>query len=170
MIASIEGVVDSIAGDSVVLVVGGGVGYRVYCGTGTLARAREGATLKLRTHHLVREDTQALYGFPTTEELGFFELLLTVTGVGPKVAQRIVAELKDKVPALAGLDGAHVALRGALDDKRAPRPVADAVSALVNLGYAELQASGAVAAAMKAAGEGATAEKLIRLGLKELAR
>jgi Holliday junction DNA helicase RuvA len=91
-------------------------------------------------------------------------------GVGPKVAQRIVAELKDKVSALADIDSAHAALRGALDDKRAPRPVADAVSALVNLGYAEVQASGAIAAAMKAAGEGATAEELIRRSLKELVR
>jgi Holliday junction DNA helicase RuvA len=91
-------------------------------------------------------------------------------GVGPKVAQRIVAELKDKVPAFGEVDAAHVALRNALDDAKAPRPVADAVSALVNLGYGEVQASAAIAAAMNAAGEGAPAEKLIRLGLKELAR
>jgi Holliday junction DNA helicase RuvA len=57
-----------------------------------------------------------------------------------------------------------------LDDKRAPRPVADAVSALVNLGYAQIQASAAVAAASRSAGDAATAEQLIKLGLKELAR
>lgn len=80
----------SLGIDSVVLDVGG-VGYRLFCGAGTLAALREGATARLLTHHLVREDTQALYGFRTTEELAFFEMLLTVTGVGPKVALAIVA-------------------------------------------------------------------------------
>src|ERR1700760_2673275 len=55
-------------------------------------------------------------------------------GVGPKVAERIVTELKDKVPALTNLDPALVHLAGALDEKRAPKPVADGVSAVVNLG------------------------------------
>ncbi len=90
MIASLRGTVDAIYGDSLVLEVGG-VGYRVFAGPGTLASARQGETLKLRTHHLVREDVQALYGFRTAEELGFFTLLLTVTGVGPKVALAIIS-------------------------------------------------------------------------------
>ena len=51
---------------------------------------RPGSRLKLHTYHLVREDQQALYGFRTAEELGFFALLLTVNGVGPKVALAIV--------------------------------------------------------------------------------
>ena len=64
-----------------------------------LATAEPGARLRLHTHHLVREDLQALYGFRTPEELGFFGLLLTVTGVGPKVAlgllgSRPVADLQ----------------------------------------------------------------------------
>jgi Holliday junction DNA helicase RuvA len=91
-------------------------------------------------------------------------------GVGAKLASRIVTELKDKAPAFASVDPAVVRLSGELADKRAPRPVADAVSALVNLGYAEVQASVAVAAAVRASGESATAEALIRLGLRELAR
>jgi Holliday junction DNA helicase RuvA len=90
VIASVEGVVGSVGPDALV-VVAGGIGYRVFCGPGTLAAAREGATVKLLTHHLVREDIQALYGFRTTEELGFFELLITVTGVGPKVGLAIVS-------------------------------------------------------------------------------
>ena len=49
-----------------------------------------GSRLKLHTYHLVREDQQALYGFRSADELGFFTLLLTVTGVGPKVALAIV--------------------------------------------------------------------------------
>src|SRR4051794_25083825 len=68
----------------------GGIGYRVYASPSVLASAGLTNRLKLFTHHVVREDLQALYGFRTVEELGFFGLLLTVTGVGPKVAMAIV--------------------------------------------------------------------------------
>ena len=91
-------------------------------------------------------------------------------GVGPKVAERIVTELKDKVPAFTNIDPAVVHLAGALDEKRAPRPIADAVSALVNLGYGRPQAAAAIAAAARNAGEGADTATLIRHGLKELAK
>ena len=91
-------------------------------------------------------------------------------GVGPKVAERIVTELKDKAPAFADLDPAVIRLSGAIEDMRAPQPVVDAVSALVNLGYGQPQAAAAVAAAARSAGEGADAARLIRLGLKELAK
>jgi Holliday junction DNA helicase RuvA len=91
-------------------------------------------------------------------------------GVGPKLAQRLVIELKDKAPAFANVDPAVVRLQGDLAERRAPLPVSEAISALVNLGYGEIQASGAIAAAMRAAGDKATTESLIRLGLKELAR
>ena len=91
-------------------------------------------------------------------------------GVGPKVAERIVTELKDKAPAFAELDPAVVHLAGAVDEKRAPKPVADAVSALVNLGYGQPQAAAAIAAATRSAGEGADTATLIRQGLKELSR
>ena len=91
-------------------------------------------------------------------------------GVGPKVAERIVTELKDKAPAFADLDPAVIRLSGAIEDRRAPQPVVDAVSALVNLGYGQPQAAAAVAAAARNAGEGADTARLIRLGLKELAK
>jgi len=91
-------------------------------------------------------------------------------GVGPKVAERIVTELKDKAPAYAEVDAALVRLSGALEDRRAPQPISDAVSALVNLGYGQPQAAAAVAAAARSAGEGAEVKTLIRLGLKELAK
>ena len=91
-------------------------------------------------------------------------------GVGPKVAARICTELKDKAPALSGLDTNVVRLQADLGDKVAPRPAAEAVSALVNLGYAQAQASAAIAAAMQEAGEAAETARLIRLGLKELSR
>jgi len=91
-------------------------------------------------------------------------------GVGPKVAERIVTELKDKAPAFANVDPAVVSLTGAIDEARAPRPVTDAISALVNLGYGQPQAAAAVAAASRSAGEHAEVAQLIRLGLKELAK
>ncbi|CCE07339.1 Holliday junction DNA helicase ruvA [Bradyrhizobium sp. STM 3843] len=91
-------------------------------------------------------------------------------GVGPKVAERIVTELKDKAPQLASVDPTVVRLSGAIDEARAPQPVADAISALVNLGYGQPQAAAAIAAAARAAGEKAETAQLIRLGLKELAK
>ena len=96
--------------------------------------------------------------------------LARAPGVGKKVAERLVTELRDKAPAYSSADPALIHLQGDLAEKRAPRPVADAVSALVNLGYAQVQASAAVANAARAAGEDATTEELIRRGLKELAR
>jgi holliday junction DNA helicase RuvA len=89
VIASLDGTVAAIALDSLVIEVGG-LGYRVFASPSVLASAVPGSRLKLFTHHVVREDLQALYGFRTVEELGFFGLLLTVTGVGPKVALAIV--------------------------------------------------------------------------------
>lgn len=91
-------------------------------------------------------------------------------GVGPKLAQRIVTELKDKVPAFGSVDPAVIHLQGAVEENRAPAPALDAISALVNLGYGQPQASAAVAAVMKGAGEAPKAEALIRLALREIAR
>ena len=90
MIASLEGVVTQVSATDAVLVVGG-VGYRVYLGPSSLAGLAAGQRVKLHTHHLVREDVQALYGFKSTEELAFFELITTVSGVGPKVGLAIVS-------------------------------------------------------------------------------
>jgi Holliday junction DNA helicase RuvA len=89
MIASVEGTVGAITADSLVIEVGG-IGYRVFAAPSVLATATAGGRLKLHTYHLVREDQQALFGFRNAEELGFFNLLLTVTGVGPKVSMAIV--------------------------------------------------------------------------------
>ncbi|MCB1540289.1 MAG: Holliday junction branch migration protein RuvA [Rhodoblastus sp.] len=91
-------------------------------------------------------------------------------GVGPKLAARIVAEMKDKAPALAAVDPVVARLAGEDDAKGAPKPVQDAISALVNLGYGRPQAAAAVAASVKALGENAETSALIRRGLKELAQ
>jgi Holliday junction DNA helicase RuvA len=91
-------------------------------------------------------------------------------GVGPKVALRIVNELKDKAPPLAIQAAAASALNGVKPAPADVPPMAEAVSALVNLGYAPIQANAAVAAALQKAGEATQTEALIRLSLKELAR
>jgi Holliday junction DNA helicase RuvA len=102
--------------------------------------------------------------------LGDKAAIARTPGVGPKLAQRLVLELKDKAPAFASVDPAVVKLQGELSERRASTPVSEAVSALVNLGYGEIQASAASAAAGRTAGDKAKTEELIRHGLKELAR
>ncbi len=101
-------------------------------------------------------------------------MMARAPGVGPKVALRIVNELKDKAPPLAisAAIAASPAAAPANGAKHAPAasPVAEAVSALVNLGYAPLQANAAISTALQKAGEAPRTEDLIRLGLKELAR
>ncbi|MFV0279371.1 MAG: Holliday junction branch migration protein RuvA [Rhodoblastus sp.] len=91
-------------------------------------------------------------------------------GVGPKLAARIVAEMKDKAPALAAIDPAVARLAGEDEARGAPKPVQDAISALVNLGYGRPQAAAAIAASLKALGDAAETSALIRRGLKELAQ
>src|SRR5262249_49077649 len=96
-------------------------------------------------------------------------------GVGPKVALRIVNELKDKVPA-AALTSAPLPVTGSgaaaslqQQANGGPAPFSEAISALINLGYAPLQANAAISAASSKATSGAKTEDLIRLGLKEIA-
>ena len=91
-------------------------------------------------------------------------------GVGKKVAERIVTELKNKAPAFAGDAAANIGLKQEIGEGVASTAVSDAVSALSNLGYSRDQAANAVASALREAGEDADSAKLIRLGLKELAR
>jgi len=90
-------------------------------------------------------------------------------GVGPKLAARIVAELKDKAPAFGSVDPLVARLSGEDEAGATPSAVRDAISALANLGYGRPQAAAAVAASVRALGEGADASALIRRGLKELA-
>ena len=109
-------------------------------------------------------------GLATAVGTGDKAAIARAPGVGPKLAARITAELKDKAPVFGAVDPALIRLSGAVEDRTAPKPVAEAVSALVNLGYPQAQASAAIAAAMRVAGDGAETPQLIRLGLKEMAR
>ena len=169
MIGKLKGVVDSFGEDFVILDVHG-VGYVVNCSTRTLQnlpRAGEAATLAIETQ--VREDSIRLFGFAQDAERDWFRLLKSVQGVGPKLAARIVAELKDKAPAFGTVDAMAMRLAGE-EAGGEPGAVRDAISALCNLGYGRPQAATAVAASVKALGEDADASALIRRGLKELAR
>ena len=90
-------------------------------------------------------------------------------GVGPKLAVRLVTELKGKVPAAGGIDaGVARPAGGAGRGRGAGGNVTDAVSALTNLGYSSAQASAAVARVVGREGDGVTTDKLIRMGLREL--
>ena len=107
--------------------------------------------------------------------LGNWQAVQQANGVGKVVAQRIVAELKNKAPALslAGVSAAGRPGAGGMDASNAAHhggPVAEAMSALTNLGYGPADASRAVAAATKELGESADTAKLIRRGLKELSK
>lgn len=199
MIGMLTGLVDTVGDDWVIIDVAG-VGYQVHCSARTLAGLPgrgEAVRLDIATH--VREDMIRLYGFTGAAERTWFHLLQSVQGVGakvalavlstltpaelsqavaaqdkttitrapgvgPKVAQRIAVELKDKGTGFdmgAGAPGGGAAGGGA---------AADAVSALVNLGYGRTDATRAVSAVLGDAGAPARTENLIRLALRELAR
>ena len=196
MIASLDGIVAAVALDALIVEVGG-VGYRVFASPSVLASVPPGGRLKLFTHHVVREDLQALYGFRTVEELGFFGLLLTVTGVGPKVAlaivgsrptaelqlaimqqdqavlvsipgigkrlaERVIFELKEKVAA-AGVAAGVSVLGGPLAE-------GDVVGALQALGYSLPEAREAARVGLAMAGVGASLEDRVKAALRVLAR
>ena len=196
MIASVEGVVGAITADSLVIEVGG-IGYRVFAAPAILATATPGGRLELHTYHLVREDQQALYGFRSAEELGFFNLLLTVTGVGPKVAlaivgsrptadlqlaimtgdqavlvsipgigkklaERVIFELKEKVAAAGVAAAGSVAGVGAAES--------EVVAALQALGYSPAEARDASRAALADSTIGGTLEDRVKAALRTLLR
>jgi holliday junction DNA helicase RuvA len=90
VIASVRGQVAVVAPDCAVIEVGG-VGLAVHCTPGTLARLRVGADARLATSLVVREESLTLYGFADDDEKHLFELLQTASGVGPRLAQAVLA-------------------------------------------------------------------------------
>ncbi|MGU3576997.1 Holliday junction branch migration protein RuvA [Brucellaceae bacterium C25G] len=97
-------------------------------------------------------------------------MLSRAPGVGKKVAERLVTELKNKAPSFAGEVSGSMGLKQELGEGVASSAVTDAVSALTNLGYSREQAANAVASAIAQVGDDADSAKLIRLGLKELSK
>ncbi len=198
MLASVEGTVGAVAVDSLVIEVGG-LGYRVFAAPAVIASAQPGGRLKLHTYHLVREDQQALYGFRSAEELGFFNLLLTVTGVGPKVALAIVgskptpdlqlAIMAQDQAVLVSIPGigkklaeriifelkekvtaAGVAVSGIAAGSDGSAGEGEIVGALQALGYSLAEARIASRAALAEAGVASTLEERVKAALRSLLR
>lgn len=201
MIARLKGILDSLHGDALVLDVGG-VGYLVHCAASTLSKLpAPGAPLSLYIETLLRQDAITLYGFELEAEREWFRLLISVQGVGakvalailgalgvegalqaiarqdkaafarapgvgPKLAGRLTNELKDKAP--AGHAGRHAPLQIRAVMSPTARAEADALSALVNLGYKPADAATALARARSELGADAALSELIRNGLREL--
>jgi Holliday junction DNA helicase RuvA len=92
MIASVEGIILSRQSDSLVIGLGG-LGVRVFTPTDLLARVRPGEVLFLHTHLHVREQELALYGFASEQDLALFQLLLGVSGIGPKSALSVLSNM-----------------------------------------------------------------------------
>ncbi len=91
MIAHLSGQVHSVEHNTIVLLTPGGVGYRIFATPAALELAKPGHELALTTHLVVKEDALDLYGFASLVEKQLFELLITVSGVGPKTALNILA-------------------------------------------------------------------------------
>lgn len=101
MFAYIKGTIASKSNDCIV-VEAGGIGYRIYTALSTVnSTGQVGSEIKIHTYYYVREDNIALYGFHTTEELGMFEMLIAVSGVGPKAAISLISTLSPSRFALA---------------------------------------------------------------------
>ncbi|WP_375398243.1 Holliday junction branch migration protein RuvA [uncultured Sphingomonas sp.] len=197
MIAHLKGRLEATGADHAVIEVGG-VGYLVGASAKTLAAiGAVGEATTLFTEMLVAEESIRLVGFARPDERDWFRLLTRVQGVGarlalailsvldpadlaraiaaqdkamigraigvgPKLAERIVRELKDRIGGVA-LGGASMS----------PVPTgagADAVSALLNLGFRPAEAAGAVAAAEEELGAGASLDALVRLALRKAAK
>jgi Holliday junction DNA helicase RuvA len=199
MIGRLRGVVDAIEEGKCLIDVSG-VGYVVSCSSRTLSELPNPpaiATLLIET--LVREDAISLYGFASLAEREWFRLLTTVQGVGakvalgmlsafspdqliaaiasqdktaltrapgvgPKLAIRILTELRDKAGAMPGGETRVAGVPAAQG------AIADALSALTNLGYRRAEAEVALGRAADEHGADATLDVLIRAGLKALAK
>lgn len=188
MIGSVRGTVTHVGTDAALIEVGG-IGYRVVAGPALLGKLRVGSEASVFTHHLVREDQQALFGFGSTEELAFFELLMTVSQVGPRLALAITAahpvtklqlaivtDDVDVYTAVSGV-GRKTAQRIILELKEKVHAAgiavgpgtsdSDVVAALESLGYSGVEARRAAGAV---AGTDGALDARIKAALQELAR
>jgi Holliday junction DNA helicase RuvA len=109
MIAFVRGQVAALTLNAAVVDVAG-VGYHVFCTPGTIAGLRLGDETQLATSMVVREDSQTLYGFADVDERDMFELVQTASGVGPKVAQAMLAVLTPERLRTAIASADHAAL------------------------------------------------------------
>lgn len=190
MIAALSGRVAEVSPAAAVVDVGG-IGYLVACPTPVLATLAVGEQVRLLTHLVVREDSLTLYGFRTAAQRDTFQVLLGVTGVGPKLAVAVLSALDpdalavavaagdaDALTAVSGVGkrGAQrmlLELRDRLDLLPEVAPagagpaLAEARAALAGLGYSPAELRGVVEGV---AVPGATVEDMIKGALKVLAR
>jgi len=197
MIASLTGILRFKSPGHITVEVNG-VGYRVFIPLSTFYElADEGSPIALNVYTAVREDAIHLYGFRTPEEKQLFELLLSVNGIGPKLAigllsgissadfiravftedrqtltkipgvgkkmaERMILELRDRVIKLAPQE--------AREEAKAERPLEavreDALSALVNLGYKKSVAKMVLDRVLDEAGDGLALEEVLKRALK----
>jgi len=200
LIAELTGTLGRIGVEYVILDVGG-VGYKVFTPLSVMAELPPaGSEVRLFTHTYVKEDALALYGFSDLDQQTLFELLLTVSGVGPKVALNILSVLpvEQLVDSIARDDhqslvripgiGSKTAQRIVLElkektaslawEKRVERlavpaereALADLVDGLVGLGYKKDEARDAVEQAVKAVGDETSTAALVRQALKSLTK
>jgi Holliday junction DNA helicase RuvA len=198
MIARLKGIVDSVSADALVLDVNG-VGYLVQASTRTLSGLSVGQGVVMHIETQVREDAITLFGCITETELAAFRSLITVQGVGGRVALNILSVLTpDQVAhAVAAGDAASLARANGVGPKLAARianelkgkmggvamsagaPIAvhvgnrlleDAMAALATLGFRPMDASRAVSDALAELGDGAGLNDVVRVALKKSAR
>jgi len=193
MIAGLDGTLERINTDSAIIRVGG-VSFQVYTPASTLGQLGSmGDRVRLHTHLHWKEDSTALYGFATSQELDLFKMLIAVSGVGPKSALSVLSTLKpdDLVSAILGSNADLIAQAPGIGKKTASRVILDLkeklekgwggmvstgptgdnedmVAALTNLGYSAADATRAAAAVPSS--EDLTLEDKIRLALRHLAR
>jgi len=196
MVRMVRGVVIARLKDALVVDIGGaegGIGLKISVPEPTAARFSEGAAVRLHTHLQVREDALILYGFESEDELALFELLLTVNGVGPRVALNTLSTLTPdalrlalangepaiiaRVPGVGKRTAEKIVLE--LKDKiKAPASVveglahlsavdAEVIDALVALGYSVVEAQRAVQSLPR---EVTTIEERLRLALSSFGR
>lgn len=203
MITKLRGTLDALS-DTFAIIDVGGVGYQIHCSARSLGRLPAvGEAVSLLTELIIREDAHMLLGFSTSEEREWYRLLISVQGVGmrvalsllslgeppelaaaissqdktfiaraegvgPKLAARIVNELKEKVVRL-GFSTSTAKVIPLTQSRKADLPQ-DAVSALINLGYRQNEAIDAIEMAVRECGKDVMIEQLIRTGLARLAR
>lgn len=190
MLIKLNGLVDTIETRYLIIDVGG-LGYRVWSPNDVLGQLQPGQTVSLWVSQIIREDSQELYGFLTRSVMDLFELLIGISGVGPKsalgvlnaasietiyqaitnndialltkvsgigkkIAQKIILELKDKVDDIQADSSAHSSANGVL-----------AIDALVALGYSEREVREVI---KKLNSSYDDTQELVKMALKELGR
>mgnify|MGYP001561910364 CR=1 FL=1 len=161
MISKLKGIVEYKDAKSIILQVGG-IGYKIFLASETLGKIRESADISLWTHLAVREDALTLYGFEEKEGLDFFEMLISISGIGPKTALGVInaATIPTLKKAVSSEDISHLIKVSGIGKKLAEKIVLelkgkfiqesshdtdlrdeiDTLEALKSLGYSQHQA------------------------------